>query len=257
MLLFFFILALNYKPNKPVNIEYEFNEEKIETIDYSKIRSISGKYQYEDDNYTSSFGIDVSTFQGDIDWQKVKNDGVEFVFIRIGRRGATTGYIYDDDLFEKNYLGAKAADIKVGVYFFSQAITTEEAKLEAKWIVTKLRDKEIDLPVVFDCEDVYLEDEESRILDLSKEEITNHAIAFFQELEKSGYQGMLYANLDWTHRYYDMELLKDYPFWFAQYDVTGPTVDLPINIWQYSDKGTINGINHPVDLNIMFIKKDN
>ena len=104
------------------------------TVDYSAIRDIDGKYYYEDKNYRSSFGIDVSEFQENIDWQKVKDAGVEFVFLRIGRRGATTGLLYDDTEFETHYKGAKKAGLKIGVYFFSQACSTAEAEEEAELI---------------------------------------------------------------------------------------------------------------------------
>ena len=256
MLVLFLILGIFHKKVvEEENNEYHFSTSKINEIDKSKIRSISGKYSYEDDKFTSSFGIDVSTFQDDINWEKVKNDDVEFAFIRIGRRGAVDGLIHEDDLFEANYSGAKENEINIGVYFFSQAINTDEAIEEARWVLDKLKDKKIELPIVYDCEDVYLTDEEARINNLSKEEITANALAFLDEINNSGYLGMIYSYLSWADDNYEMELLNDYPYWFAQYDVDIPSSPHPINIWQYSDKGTINGINHPVDLNIMFVGK--
>ena len=106
----------------------EENTEYVEEIDFSAIRSISGKYSYEDENYTSLFGIDVSEFQEKINWKKVKEDGVEFAYIRMGRRGATTGLLYEDQMFEENYKGAKENGILTGVYFFSQAKDEKEAQ---------------------------------------------------------------------------------------------------------------------------------
>lgn len=233
--------------DEPADTNYEIN--------YEDIKVVSGKYFYEDENFTSSFGIDVSTFQDEIDWNKVKNDSVEFAYIRIGRRGATTGLLYEDDLFEANYEGAKKAGLKIGVYFFSQAINETEARQEADWVIDKLKGKEIDLPIAYDCEEVFLENELSRVIFLDKEDITKNALAFCRRLEEKNYQPIIYTYQFWADNYYDMEQLSSYPIWFAQYDVDEPKLDYPISIWQYSDKGTINGISTPVDLNIMFIKK--
>ena len=233
--------------DEPADTNYEIN--------YEDIKVVSGKYFYEDDNFTSSFGIDVSTFQDEIDWNKVKNDSVEFAYIRIGRRGATTGLLYEDDLFEANYEGAKKAGLKIGVYFFSQAINETEARQEADWVIDKLKGKEIDLPIAYDCEEVFLENELSRVIFLDKEGITKNALAFCRRLEEKNYHPIIYTYQFWADNYYDMEQLSSYPIWFAQYDVDEPKLDYPISIWQYSDKGTINGISTPVDLNIMFIKK--
>ena len=233
--------------DEPADTNYEINFEDIKVV--------SGKYFYEDDNFTSSFGIDVSTFQDEIDWNKVKNDSVEFAYIRIGRRGATTGLLYEDDLFEANYEGAKKAGLKIGVYFFSQAINETEARQEADWVINKLKGKEIDLPIAYDCEEVFLENELSRVIFLDKEDITKNALAFCRRLEEKNYHPIIYTYQFWADNYYDMEQLSSYPIWFAQYDVDEPKLDYPISIWQYSDKGTINGISTPVDLNIMFIKK--
>lgn len=233
--------------DEPADTNYEIN--------YEGIKVVSGKYFYEDDNFTSSFGIDVSTFQDEIDWNKVKNDSVEFAYIRIGRRGATTGLLYEDDLFESNYEGAKKAGLKIGVYFFSQAINETEARQEADWVIDKLKGKEIDLPIAYDCEEVFLENELSRVIFLDKEDITKNALAFCRRLEEKNYHPIIYTYQFWADNYYDMEQLSSYPIWFAQYDVDEPKLDYPISIWQYSDKGTINGITTPVDLNIMFIKK--
>lgn len=233
--------------DEPADTNYEIN--------YEDIKVVSGKYFYEDDNFTSSFGIDVSTFQDEIDWNKVKNDSVEFAYIRIGRRGATTGLLYEDDLFEANYEGAKKAGLKIGVYFFSQAINETEARQEADWVIDELKGKEIDLPIAYDCEEVFLENELSRVIFLDKEDITKNALAFCRRLEENNYHPIIYTYQFWADNNYDMEQLSSYPIWFAQYDVDEPKLDYPISIWQYSDKGTINGISTPVDLNIMFIKK--
>lgn len=226
------------------------------SVDYTELIKTDDRYYYEDEYYSSLFGIDVSTFQGDIDWKKVKEDGVEFVFIRIGRRGATTGLIYEDDEFEKNYQGASENGIRIGVYFFSQAISAEEAKEEAQWVVKQLKSKPIDLPVVYDLEEVYLEDETPRTEGISPQTATENALAFLKTIEKNHYTGMLYTSLYWSDYYYGMDSLGAYPIWYAQYNSDVPELDLPISIWQYSNQGIIDGIDEKTDLNIMFIRKD-
>ena len=231
--------------------------EETETIaiDYSKIKDSNGHYSYEDKNYSSSFGIDISEFQENVDWQKVKDCGVEFVFLRIGRRGATTGLLYDDTEFASHYEGARKAGLKVGVYFFSQAINVKEAKEEADFVYDRLKGKKIDFPVVYDLEEVYLENETPRISGLSREEHTANALAFCERLNKKHYDTMIYTYLYWSDTYYDMEQISRYPIWFAQYDTEEPKLEYPISIWQYSKTGRIDGISVPIDFNIMFIRK--
>ncbi|MBQ6560529.1 MAG: glycoside hydrolase family 25 protein [Erysipelotrichaceae bacterium] len=224
-------------------------------IDYSAIKTDDGHYSYEDENYNSSFGIDISEFQENVDWQKVKDAGVEFVFLRIGRRGATTGLLYDDTEFASHYEGARKVGLKVGVYFFSQAVSVKEAKEEADFVYDRLKGKKIDFPVVYDLEEVYLENETPRISGLSREEHTANALAFCERLNKKHYDTMIYTYLYWSDTYYDMEQISRYPIWFAQYDADVPTLDYPISIWQYSKTGMIDGISVPIDLNIMFIRK--
>lgn len=258
MLVMFFIGSLFSK--KEEKIEEETVVEKIELntdaqIDYTKINSISNKYSYEDNNYTSMFGIDVSEFNGNIDWQKVKDDNVQFVYIRIGRRGASTGLLYDDDMFDVNYEGAKAVGLKIGVYFFSQAYDIKEAIDEARWVLNKIADKQLELPIVLDCEEVYLENEEPRISNLNRTQHTNNALAFLNEIQTNGYQAMLYTYPYWANNYYEIDRFKDFPIWLAYYD-ENPDVEFGFTMWQYSNTGTINGIKGDTDLDIMFIPKD-
>ena len=230
-------------------------EEKEPGIDYSKIEVISGKYYYEDERFSSSFGIDVSEFQDKIDWKKVKEDDVEFAYIRIGRRGATTGLLYEDERFEENYKGARDNGIRLGVYFFSQAVDEKEALEEAAWVIEHLKGKEVDLPIVYDCEEVFLEDEKPRLEGLDRKQLTDNTIAFVEEMKKSRYDVMIYTYQYWADTYYEMDRISAYPIWFAQYDTDSPSFEWPFMIWQYSNKGTISGIKGETDLNIMFIQK--
>ena len=260
ILLVFFILLISlgsvFGRKKSDEKEEEIIVEHEPEIDYSKIDIISGKYYYEDEHFSSSFGIDVSEFQDEIDWKKVAEDKVEFAYIRLGRRGATTGLLYEDKNFEKNYQGAKENGIQTGIYFFSQAINEEEAVEEAKFVLEHIKDKQLDLPIVYDCEEVFLEDEKPRLDGLSKEQHTANTIAFLEEMKKNGYEVMVYTYLYWADTYYDMDQISAYPIWFAQYDSDVITLEWPVSIWQYSNTGTINGIKEPTDLNIMFIRKD-
>ncbi len=256
-LVFTSLIVLGRREKKvPEDIVEEETVDSIKEIDYTKIDVISGKYYYEDEHFSSSFGIDVSEFQDDIDWKKVKNDSVEFAYLRIGRRGATTGLLYEDDKFEQNYKGAKENGLKIGVYFFSQAINEKEAVEEAEWVIEHLKGKQLDLPVVYDCEEVFIEDEKPRLEGLEAKQLTDNALAFIKRIEKEGHECMIYTYLYWAENYFEMDRLTDYPFWFAQYDTDEPKLEYPIAIWQYSKNGTINGISEPTDLNIMFIAKE-
>ncbi len=207
-------------------------------------------YTYDDDTYTSMVGIDVSEHNGTIDFKKVKESGIEFVFIRIGWRGYTKGGIYKDEMFETYYKEAKENNLKIGIYFFSQAISTDEAKQEAEFVKDILGDKTINLPIVYDYETV--EDENGRANNLTLVEVSNNAKAFFSLLENK-YQVMLYANTPLL-KLYSLELLDKYPLWYAQFHHT-PETDANFIIWQYSENGKVEGIEKPTDLNIMMINR--
>ena len=220
-------------------------------LDFSLLDRTDDKYAYEDENYTSSFGIDISEHQGPIDFQRVRNDGVEFVFIRVGFRGQTQGLLYEDSRFEEYYRGARNAGLQVGFYFYSQAISRKEAVEEAEFVLERIRDKVFELPVVYDYEDA----PNSRINDLSGEQRTENFIAFAERIRRNNYPYMLYTNMNWLRNYYDVLDIIDYDIWYAQYYPV-PEYPYPFRIWQYSETGEIDGISKPVDLNIMFLKKD-
>ena len=207
---------------------------------------------YEDENYRSELGIDVSSHQGDIDWQRVAQSGVKFAYIRVGYRGYKGGSLNLDDKFYDNYHGAKAAGLKVGVYFFSQAINQKEAIDEAYFVRNKIRGLDIDLPIAYDLEDI--DYDEGRIRNLSKEEKTISALSFAAKTEEFGYQTIIYTNLEWSLFHYDLNKIMNYDIWFAQYYEL-PYFEYAFKIWQYTDQGVIPGIKEPVDLNLMLIKK--
>ncbi len=208
---------------------------------------------YEDENYTSSFGIDVSSHQKNIDWENVAKSGVEFAYLRVGYRGYQGGSLNLDETFYDNYRGAKQAGIKVGVYFFSQAISQVEAIDEAYFVRDAIKNLDIDLPVAYDLEDI--DYDEGRIEDLTNNEKTTFALSFCAKMEDFGYNSIIYTNFEWSKFHYDLNQIMNYDIWFAQYNDL-PYFEYAFKIWQYTDQGIIPGIQEPVDLNLMLIKKD-
>ncbi len=210
----------------------------------------TGEYQYvRNGEIISHKGIDVSKHQGEIDWNMVAADGVEFAFIRVGYRGYGTGKMVEDEYFEDNIKGAAAAGIKVGVYYYSQAINEEEVLEEANFVLEKIAPYKIDCPVVFDVEKV--SGDEARMNDISVEERTALTQRFCQIIENAGYRPMVYHNTEMGAMLLNLELLEGYDKWFAAYsDVFYYPYDY--KIWQYSQSGRVQGIKGDVDLNISF-----
>ncbi len=192
-------------------------------------------------------GIDVSRHQGEIDWQQVAGSGVQFVLLRIGYRTYGDGAIYEDPYADANYLGAKDAGLKVGVYFFSQAINLQETLEEARWVLQKLRGWELDLPVVYDWE---VPAQDARTQHVTPGQLTAFTRVFNRVMENNGYDTMLYFNRHHAETRLYLYRLLDIPHWLAMYqeDMTYP---YDIAIWQYSDHGTVPGIDAPVDRNIL------
>lgn len=208
----------------------------------------NGLYDYVlEDGTNAKKGIDISKHQGKIDWKKVAADGVEFAFIRVGLRGYGTGEIVADAQFETNIKGAMENGIKVGVYFFSQAINEEEAIEEATFVLEQIASYDIDLPVVIDVEKV--SDSSARMNQISVQQRTLNTIAFCDTVAEKGYEPMIYHNLEMAALMLDMEALEDYGKWFAYYngDMYYP---YDYKVWQYSESGYVNGISGKVDLNL-------
>lgn len=210
----------------------------------------NGIVEYNDGMVTSKKGIDVSKFQGDIDWSGVKQDGVEYTFIRMGYRGyGSAGKLVTDENFEKNIKGATKNGIDVGVYFFSQAINEEEAIEEANYVLEAIKGYDVTYPVVIDIEEV--SDKDARTADMTKEQWTKNCIAFCETIKAAGYTPMVYGNLKTFFIMLDMEQISMYDKWFAQYD-TSLYFPYEYKIWQYSESGKVNGISTDVDLNVSF-----
>lgn len=211
------------------------------------------KISYEDKKYTSRLGVDVSVFQGDIDWEQVKAAGYEFAILRIGYRGyGEEGTLNADEKFEQNMENARKAGIDVGVYFFSQAVNEEEAKEEADFVLEHLKGQELQMPVVYDPEHI-LEDE-ARTDGVTGEQFTQNAKVFCKEIEEAGYDAMIYSNMLWEAYELDLEKLLDYPVWYADYEEL-PQTPYRFSMWQYSSTGSVPGIEGNVDLNIQLLKK--
>ncbi len=191
-------------------------------------------------------GIDCSYWQGQVNWQKVKEAGIEFVMLRIGQRGSEQGILAEDKKVHQYYQGAKAAGLKIGGYIFSQAITPEEAVEEAEFALNIVKDWDVDMPIVFDWE--YL-DETARTANVNARTLTDCAIAFCETIENAGYTPMIYFNIDHAYTKLYLEELLDYKFWLALYD-TPMTYQYKIDMWQYTCTGSVPGISGNVDINL-------
>lgn len=202
---------------------------------------------YEFGRYT--LGVDVSSHQEEIDWQQAADAGIEFAMIRVGYRGYTMGTLNADSYFVRNIEGALDAGLQVGVYFFSQAVTVEEALEEAQYTLEKIRDYPIEFPVVFDWE--RQEVSTSRTKDTDEDTIAACAVAFCEAVKAAGYTPMFYSS---PNKAYELELgyLSDYPFWLAHYtkDMAPSSYQYHFDIWQYTSSGTVPGISTNVDMNI-------
>lgn len=205
---------------------------------------------YEEGILRSQTGIDVSSHQGTIDWQAVATDGIDFAMIRVGNRGYTEGDLYVDDRFAENARDAQAAGMSTGYYFFSQAIDEDEAREEADLVIEQLQGTPVDKPIAFDQEPV--SDPAGRANDLSPEQLTANARAFCDRIRSAGYEPMIYGNAHDAANL-DLDALADIPFWFAEYDAATPHAQFDFVMWQYTNAGTVAGINTPVDMNILFL----
>ena len=205
-------------------------------------------------------GIDVSKWQGKIDWEKVKQSGIDFAFIRIGYRGEN-GTIYKDDNADYNIQQAQKAGVLVGVYFFSTAVSKAEAVEEAQWTSQAIEGYSISYPVVYDCEG--FSRVSSRMHSLTKAERTSNALAFLKEIKNAGYDAMFYGALNELKDSADWDIAKiekKYKVWVAQYpSTTYPEKDAPsynreFHAWQYTNQGSVNGVSGNVDMVVCYFK---
>ena len=200
---------------------------------------------------TQRFGIDVSKWQGDVDWDKVKAAGVEFVIIRAGYRGSKTGALVEDPNFLKNIRGARKAGLKVGVYFFTQAVNEVEAVEEASMVLALCEGYNLEYPVIIDSEGA---GGEGRADSLDAETRTKVCAAFCETIKNAGYEAGVYASRSWFNANLDVKELDKYRIWLAEYRST-PLYSGYYDMWQYTSKGQIDGIEGNVDLNISYMGK--
>ena len=197
-------------------------------------------------------GIDVSKWNKEIDWEAVKEDGVEFAIIRCGYRGSSSGSLIIDPMYEQNIEGAIEAGIPVGVYFFTQAVNEIEAIEEASMVINLIRKYDVDYPVFLDSESA---GGSGRADSLEASERTRIHKAFLDTVSSAGYATGVYASKNWLNGKLETKDLSGYHTWLAEYaDI--PTYEEYYHMWQYTSKGTINGISTNVDLNLCYLNVD-
>ncbi len=200
-------------------------------------------------------GIDVSKFQGTINWNSVAADGIDYSIIRLGYRGYGTGKLVVDPMYETNIQGALNAGLDVGVYFFTQAITVEEAVEEANFVLEYIRGYDITMPVYIDIEEITYDVGRLDSANLNNAQRTAICDAFCDTIEAAGYEAGVYANKYWlTSLLNSSQLESEHHIWLANY-TNLTTYDGEYNMWQYSSTGTVNGISGNVDRNVLYSKK--
>lgn len=218
---------------------------KKSSLNANKFHESNGIITYDG----AALGIDVSEFQTVTDWNAVKQAGVDFVMVRVGRRGYETGLIVEDTDYRRNIEGAQEAGLDVGVYFFSQAVTTNEAREEARFVLDCIKDYEITYPVVFDWEST--EKAEARTFEMKNDQLNTIAHAFVDTIEEAGYHPMLYFYKYLGYKQYVLDEFADCDFWLSE-PADRPTFYYETAMWQYAVDGKIPGVEGAVDLDICF-----
>ena len=213
---------------------------------------LGAKYSFDSDGAlkkgSATLGIDVSTWNGNIDWDKVAKSGVSYAIIRCGFRGSTVGGLFEDNKFATNIKNATAAGLKVGVYFFTQAVTEAEAIEEASMCLSLVEGYKLDYPIFID-----VEASGGRADGISKAQRTANVKAFCKTIENSKYKAGVYANSKWLSGQINTTELTGYKIWLAQYASTPTYTATRYDMWQYSSSGTISGISGNVDLNLSYL----
>lgn len=219
-----------------------------------------GKFRYyEDENYTSKIVADVSKVQRVIDWEEMQEGGIDTCILKVGARGYSEGGLLEDSRFEAHFKDAAEAGMDVlGVYFYSQAISEEEAREEAAYVIDKLETCKADKDVIvfYDLETGYSSSgTRYRNYDLTDEEIKANLDAFAQVMAEEGYVTGVYTNLKWHNRNLSRKLFKGYPLWIANYS-DQPRINKGFFLWQYTGVAHVKGSVQRLDLNLMFVKKE-
>jgi len=209
-------------------------------------------FQYNRHNYLllqnvkSYPGIDVSAYQGEIDWKKVKASGIDFAIIRLGYRGYESGKLVEDKYAQDNLAGAAEAGLKVGAYFFSQALNNKEVDEEIDFMLEILGDARLDMPIVLDWE---IPASSARTARMDARTLTNLQLHFCKLMEQKGYQPMVYFNWHQSEHLYYLSELEEFPFWLALYQ-DRMTYPWKVEMWQYTSSGRVPGIAGDVDINV-------
>lgn len=219
-----------------------YNEEKEEWEG-------NASYTFEDGKEAKK-GVDVSTFQGDIDWKKVKDAGMDYAMIRLGFRGYESGKIVLDSKYEENIEDCVKAGLDAGVYFFTEALDEEEAIEEADFVLENLKEHKINMPVVIDVEES-ANKEKTRTKDLTADQRTKNVIAFCEKIKEAGYDVMIYGNLKSFMIMMNIEELEGYDKWFAYYRYPFH-FPYKIKMWQYTAYERVDGIDGKADVNLLF-----
>ncbi len=221
------------------------------TYDFTNLVSNDGKMKYYSDGKKISYlGVDISRYQKDVDFEALKSDGIEFVMLRVGARGYKTGEIQIDEYFHENIKKASEAGLDIGVYFFSQAVTQEEAIEEAQLVLDNIKEYEILYPIAYDME--FIENDTARVETLTRDERTTVAAAFLNHINNAGYTPMLYGDTEWLVKRIDVAKFNASCIWLAE-EADIPKYPYRYEMWQYTTQGQVRGINGFVDLNISFV----
>lgn len=210
---------------------------------------LDGHPRYNGTDYRTLRGIDVSEHQHEVDWQRAA-PSLDFAFIRLGRRGYTEGGLFEDPYYRDNMRGALDQGLKVGVYFFSQAVNVQEAIEEARFVLDRVGDYEITLPIVYDWEKIDAPD--ARTLGLDSGILNDCAVAFCETIRMAGYEPCVYFNRHLGYYGFDLSRLTDYTFWVA---VPGDFPDFyyACELWQYSFTASVPGVEGGTDMNLLFL----
>ncbi len=222
----------------------------VNTLSMADFRITDGKPYYTGQDFQVRRGVDVSEHQEEINWELAGQADLDYAYIRAGYRGYTEGGLFEDPYFKANIKGALDSGLDVGVYFFSQAISAQEAVDEADFLLELLEGYRVTLPVIYDWEKI--EGGGARTDDLSSQTLTECALAFCQTVQNAGYEPGVYFNRYLGYYGYDLSQLTDYSFWVA---VPGQYPDFyyAADMWQYSFEAEVPGIETPTDMNLLFI----
>lgn len=252
-LLFLICLALlsvkafaGYQVGEENSTEDPMNNIKKQSVKSGSLESISSIISKFEDG-TAAVGIDVSSHQGEIDWEKVANSGVKYAIIRCGYRGLSEGKIYEDKCFKKNIEGAINNGIYVGVYFFSTALNEEEAIEEANMTLDLIKGYDIKYFVAYDFETFEVDSNRTDNLDINQ--INKNGQAFLSKIKEKGYTASLYGSAYYLKEKWKMNDFSNYDVWVAHYYVNKPSYS-GHQIWQYSDNGQVSGISTAVDIDV-------